>query len=421
MRRYALGLVVLTGGCRGAAIEVVYLDDSTGVATTITTSTDGVDSTGGAEDSPSPTTDSPPTSWCPEVRVIEAGVSSVRVYDTADLTGDGIDELLAVDVFPFNPQINTTGVQVLRPQGELFVPSVLTMQVTGGYVGFHDIEGDGWRDLVVREPDGPAGYPFKYYRLETAPEYALAAGPTEIFSPPEQVATFLDLDDDGISDVLGASLDGDVQTVFIGLGNADFTPRSTQDYPGALQLDGFDARAPGWFATVAQGFGDFSCDPGWVATTQLQVGGAAVASVLGPVSTHDRVLDVVDVDGNGWPDVYARRCDVPGSTFGVDLLQAYPDGMGPTWSQAGLAWVETADIDGDGEVDVVYAEPSTGTVTVQFMVGGLPAQIVVGASLDPRTQAVGHARLFDTAGEQVLVAIPDAVGTTWAVITGAPC
>lgn len=424
MRWWVAGLVVLAG-CRGAAIEVRYLDASdsgssdgtittTGASTTDVT-TDAIPTSGDDDDDTATTTGPIPTGACPQVHVIQTSAPAARQFDIADLDGNGVDELLAVDTSEVSPGAFVHSIYYLVPTGDAFQAVELAFEIFGEYRGFADIDGDGLRDLLVSFDGEYAMVP-----LVAAPAFAL--GEPRTLPPIPRNATFMDANEDGLADFV-ATEGAATQLLGIGDGSGQFSITATFPFEGAVSLAALDARTPGWYGSLAKSFTDFGCLDAWVVTQGVDPTGLPLPGHATGLGKYDRLLEVVDVNGTGTVDVFVQTCEEPpGSTVGLTLLVSSPEGLLPVLTVGALGWAEAADLDGNGEVDAVFASPVDGTMAYHPLLSGAPAAAIVGGTVELGATAHGHGRFFgDADGAQVLLSYPGAGGTTWAYVSGDPC
>jgi hypothetical protein len=244
-----------------------------------------------------------------------------------------------------------------------------------------------------------------------------------VLNPPNRRIEFHELNDDGIVDILARPDGTSILELWLGNGAGDFVPGMVQDFPGSIATQGRKGRTPAWFGTLSRTFSDFGCTDAWPSAIQIDPAGQLVDLRTGPTAKYDRILDVVDVDGNALPDLFLRACeDPPGASFGAELLMSYPEGFMTVASAANAGVVEAADLDGNLEVDLVWSDATDGTLVTQFVVGGVPGPITYGAAIPAGTRAAGHGSLFGDGFAQVVATVADDTGgLTVLLISGTPC
>ncbi len=411
-----MGLALALASCRGAAIEVRYLDTddsgSSDVTITATGPTTGVASTG--DDDPDTTTGPIPMGTCPQAHVIQADAPVARRFEIADLDGDGVHELLAVDTTQVSPGTFVVSLYYLVPTGDVFQAVELAFELPGEYVGFADLDGDGLEDLFLFVDDAYAVVP-----LLAAPQFVL--GEPRTLPPLPAGATFFDVDEDGLTDVIVTDADT-TQLIGIGDGGGTFDFLAEIGVPNFASMEVIDARTPAWYGTLFRTFTDAGCLDGSIAAIAIDSSGSTTQARFSDTAKYARLLDLVDIDGSGVVDVFVETCEEPeGTSVGAVLLVATPDTLVPILTIGGLGWAESADLDGNGEVDVVFASAVDGAMAFHPLVGGAPTPAVGGGAAHVAATAHGHGRLFADDGEQVLLSYPTASGTTWAYVSGDPC
>jgi hypothetical protein len=292
----------------------------------------------------------------------------------ADVNGDGKPDLLVSNQ---NGGSNGQGsVGVLLNNGDGTFRPVQTYSSGGlqsGFVVVADVNGDGKSDLLVSNLSA-------CNHCEGNVGVLLGNGdgtfqPVVNYSPvpSANVLQVADLRNNGKLDLVvngGGSFDGGVLSVLLGNGDGTFKPAVVyptgggyNSPPVVMDLNGdhiLDLAAPnGQFCAntdnsacvgVLLGNGDGTFQP----AVQYAVGGAAL-------------LAAGDVNGDGVLDLLTSdECNPANCTQGsVDVLLGNGDGtfqpaVSYTSGGNGTTWVGTADVNGDGRLDVVVVSPEAG-------------------------------------------------------------
>jgi hypothetical protein len=300
-----------------------------------------------------------------------ASVTNVPTSVTAaDLDGDG-----DLDLASANWGSNTLTVFFQTGPG-VYGPtplSLATASATNGPVSVAaaDLDGDGDLDLVSANAGAHTLTVFFQVSPGVFGSTPLSVGGFGVTSWPYSV-TAADLDGDGDFDLASANLQGDQLTVFfqespgvfgstpLFLGNASVTdgPQSVT----AADLDGdgdLDLASANWRSSTLTVF--FQTSPGVFGATPLLLGNASVTNQ--PVS-----VTAADFDGDGDSDLASANAF--GSTLTV-FFQTSPGDFGATPLSLGNASVTlapvsvaAADLDGDGDLDLMSANQGSRTLTV---------------------------------------------------------
>lgn len=253
-----------------------------------------------------------------------------------------------------------------------------------------DIDGDGIVDIL----QGSLGrFDFALYRgiggdrfdpLEVVIRSGDASGPER---RSDDLVT-LDIDGDGDVDV--ARLDVRFLDVFENVGGQlDFRERPAPGMPGPPRLLAVDLDGDGDTDLIQEGpssleplvflndgAGDFTATP--LSSMPSFAGGAALPS---------SVLTVADVDGDGNVDVVgvdgANHLAVWRGLGGGGVAFAAPQALGGALSAAVIE-IAAADLDGDGDLDLaVTLDRPSATVTLQLLENASPLDFVLRSTLDP--------------------------------------
>ncbi|MCO5169214.1 MAG: FG-GAP-like repeat-containing protein [Planctomycetes bacterium] len=264
----------------------------------------------------------------------------------ADLDGDGRLDLADVNGRVFLQDPAAPG-RFLPPAA--LTPALPSPSPQGGGIAAGDVDGDGVIDLVVVAPGGRR---VTFYRGDPARPGSFLAGVDGATAPSGMFVwldvTLVDVDGDGRLDVVARASAGS----------------------GLVALQ--DPAQPGRFlAPTAQrlvALGDMTGDgardelaldltPSLASVTVGGAGGPAAPVTLAgtaPVALRARV---VDLDGDGYPDVLTTAAD--GSVMFHQADVTRPGHLLPGVLLALVAQdavVEVADLDGDGRLDVVVAD-----------------------------------------------------------------
>ncbi len=310
-----------------------------------------------------------------------AGAQPVGIV-TRDFSGDG-----RLDLAVGNGFITPGTVSILQgtASGSFGAATTLTMPGTSAYaVAAGDFNRDGVADVAVTV----TGAGKVAILLGTGAGAFGAATTFNVGFSPVSIAIG-DFDRDGKPDLAVANQVSNTVSVLLGNGNGTFgaaVNHAVGNSPSSVVVADFDrdgkadiATADGFSASVSILLGDGA--GGFAPASNVFVG-------IRPVS-----LVPADLDKDGNVDlVVAHETSVSSGTVSVLLgngngLFGFPSGV--TISGAGLSDVAVADLDGDGNADVVAAVKS-GSVAVLLGNGsgglGTPASFAVGS--DPRGIAI---------------------------------
>jgi hypothetical protein len=291
---------------------------------------------------------------------------------TADLDGDGDLELLAA-----NPGSDHVTVLFQDEPGAFGAPA-LALDSTPAFdepvsVAAADLDGDGDLELLAANPSSDRVTAFFQDSPGSFVAPAVALDPTPAFDQPVSVAAG-DLDGDGDLELLVANLNSDRVTVF-------FQDSAGAFVAPAVALD----PTPAFDEPVSVAAGDLDGDGDlelFAATRNSDrvtvffqdstVSLGALATELDPTPASDGPFSVAaaDLDGDGDLELLAAN---PGSDSVTAFFQDSPGGFGasalaldPTAASDGPRSVAAADLDGDGDLELLAANPGSDRVTIFF-------------------------------------------------------
>jgi hypothetical protein len=291
----------------------------------------------------------------PDVRyVVPAGMA----ITSADLESDG-DVDLAVT--------SSLGVTVMRNQGGGVFQAERPRPLEYGihyWITALDVEGNGLPDLVV----GSGGNSYGQVEYGGNLEVMLNPGAGRLPRPPFQVGRLMtalaspDLDGDGDLDLVLANPLEDRVVVYANLGNGSFTPPASYaagSGPFEVTTGDFDADGDVDLATANP------ANPGpSTACVLLNLGAGTFAPAVSyPINPHDgRSIESGDIDGDGDLDL------VVGHPTSFSFLLNQGNGTfalgGALSSGQGGEDFELADLDGDGDLDLARNGTFVGSVDV---------------------------------------------------------
>lgn len=314
-----------------------------------------------------------------------SGIADVRAVD---LDGDGADELVVA---------TGAGVEAVGLVGGVPVRRSMTPLVGVG-LSVGDLDGDGDVD-VVAEARPPSASSFGVTGVRHLRAFFNdGAGGLRCVAPPllprdlAAAAVFGDFDGDGAGDVLGVSRESAPALALVLARNDGYGVFAWEDPPCA----GCAPLPAGSAAAAALDFdldGDLdvalhvapSGGPHGLLLLANTGGGAFAAQPIIPLAGSATELVAADVDGDGDDDLISGEA----TSTGVRLVRnlgggvfAAPVALGVT----NVIDVDAADVDGDGDVDLVCAAATsrlllndgTGSFTID---PGFPNQNAVNASL----------------------------------------
>jgi hypothetical protein len=301
-----------------------------------------------------------------------------------DFTGDGLPDLATAN-------FNSGDVSVLVNGGAAFRAQVRTPVPDGPVAVLQDdLNNDGSTDLVTANFDAGT----VSVRLGNGDGTFRDPVNFTVGHGPDALAV-ADFNGDGRDDLAVANfLDGTVSVLF---GNGDGTFQAQQTYavgkePDAIVAGDFNGDGIPDLAVANYGSGTVSILLG-------RRGGGFQVPITLPVGAGPRALALADVDGDGTPDL------VVGDYLSHDVTVLLGDGRGnfraesPVVLPAGPESLATGDFNGDGVPDVAVACPADGGVFL------LPGQRL--ATAGPGGYALGAPQLVASAGTPVALAAGD--------------
>ncbi len=241
-------------------------------------------------------------------------------------------------------------------------------------IRFADIDGDGDQDLVVTAYDGAVLW---YEKLDAMPGFAAGRVVSSTLIDPFAL-DLADVDGDGDVDIIAAAF-GDTKVVWFensdGLGNFGNARTIYDQQTGTILVRSFDWEGDGDLDVIveAQGVAP-SPQIGHCYVMENEDGlGGQWGRRLAPVSRNVLASGsaIVDIDGDGLVDIVrteGRHLTV-GTRFGREgnpwnIIQLDNLDLGP------IDAIEPADLDGDGNIDLLVTAPIDGLLYAAIKIPG---------------------------------------------------
>ncbi len=305
-----------------------------------------------------------------------AGFNDVFVWDSSDLIEAGE---VVLRVTPYDSEMGlATNTGVPRPVRSSVDVTPTTTAGGGSTDGVHDvhlvdINGDGELDLVTANSDGDDITIFLAVdgRFPASPDITLTGIP--ILAPTDEpiALVVLDGDDDGDQDIVSLNRSGDSFNVFVQTLPGIFTTLSPLLVLGLDQPEDIaagDVNGDGLIDVVIADTGDDEIE----IFHQLLAGlfGLTSNSTLGDASTlSPSAVEVADLDGDGDLDIVSSNAGSDNVTvFLQNAFGAFPSApsldLGGVGVTDGAADVVAADLNGDGLIDIASANETGNDLTV---------------------------------------------------------
>ncbi len=309
------------------------------------TATVGLDSTGVDTDGPA----APTLCWTvDELGAVPGEPTGMATFDS---DGDGSGELWVWTV-----TVNLSSTELVRfgPDGDD------VQSLPGAFITLADFDGDGSADALMEDTPGVRS-------IYLGDGVGFDTMPIVVEAPGGALVGVLDLDGDGSADFLQALSENSLgSSLWTGAGI--FAADAMLGVPAQASMTAYPAAdTSGAFALVSQPSpGDKGCNVNRV-DTHAYVGAMLTTSATGPMDMWDAPVSVVDVSGEGSPDVFVAACDTNPSVTNLRLLTDAGDGsIVESTVIDGAQWAVPADVDGDGVVDLVYGDETDMLVRLDF-------------------------------------------------------
>lgn len=339
-----------------------------------------------------------------EVGIVSGMPTGAAVYDLDD---NGTDTLV---VWQTATDLSTTDVHFI----DLDVQSTVTL--AGAFEALADFDGDGNLDALMLDSPG-------MFTIYPGQGDGFDSDGTTVDFPGGDVAGAQDLDGDDNADLL--LRDSEVSLlVALNQGSAVFTADATLGVPSQVRMDTHAAASDSSrFAVRSQpGPGDSGCNDNRFDTVVYDAGDLTIVSGSA-VGSWDSPIAVVDVSGEGNPDVFAVACDTIPSVTDLDLLTDDDSGtLVRTSVVDGVQWAAVADVDGDGTLDAVWGDEVDGEMLVRLDLAGAALTESTGVSAATvEHNAVYSADLDDAGGQEILRAVLQGADVRYDRIAAVDC
>lgn len=283
-----------------------------------------------------------------ELGVLAEPPGGMAVYDS---DGDGSQELWAWSI-----SVDLSSTELTR----LALGSEEVSSLSGAFVALADFDGDDNLDALMQDSPGAWSIYFG-----TGADFGGTA--TTVDAPDGPIAGAFDLDGDGSADLV-QGLSSNSLGASLWMGSGVFTTETTLGVPAQTSMDAFPAPAStNLFALRSQPApGNRGCNDNRIDTISF-AGGALTSSATGPMAQWEPPVAVIDVSGEGSPDVFVVACDGIPSLTSLRLLTDVGDGsLVESTVVDNVQWATVADVDGDGTVDVVWGDEVEGDMLVRL-------------------------------------------------------
>lgn len=282
------------------------------------------------------------------------GVTPVGLA-AGDLDGDGVLDLVVANA-------TSDSVSILLGSGSGWF-GTKTDYVMGAHavaVAIADFDGDGALDVVTANSNGNS----VSVRLGTGDGTLGAKTDYATGNYPSSIAVG-DVSGDGRLDLVTANGTPSTASVLLGVGDGTFgakTDFATGSFPQAVALADFDR--DGWLDIVVANYGSTN-----VSVLFGAGGGAFDAHILYSGGTNPTAIAVGDLNRDGIPDAVTANFSGDDETKAVSVMfGTAAGGFGMGWTDYGApespSGIALADVDDDGDLDVLSANYVHNTVSV---------------------------------------------------------